>query len=182
MGFKMFQNKHGFSLIEIVVAIAIIGVLAAIAVPNFLSWLPNYRLKTTARDLYTAIQNAKITAVKQNACVCANFTVVAYPGTGGTYNVFNDDGAGVGGTACNGTKDGTETDITLATVGAGETLSFAVFSGATSQFCFTPSSVVRGSKTGSIRVRNNNRRFRVTISAAGGVRLERSDNGTNWGY
>ena len=42
------------------------GVMAAIAVPNFLSWLPEVRLKSAARDLYSNLQLAKIGAIASN--------------------------------------------------------------------------------------------------------------------
>ncbi|WP_163336834.1 GspH/FimT family protein [Desulfopila sp. IMCC35008] len=64
------KNTHkrsgGFSLIELVVIIAIIGVIAAIAVPSLLSNLPNIRLKSAARDLYSNMQKARMGAIKEN--------------------------------------------------------------------------------------------------------------------
>ncbi len=60
------RRKDGFTIMELIIVIAVIGIMSAIAVPNFLSWLPQYRLKSAARDLYSNLQRAKIGAIKSN--------------------------------------------------------------------------------------------------------------------
>lgn len=52
------SNKKGFTLVELVVVIAIIGVLAAILVPSMLGYVKKSRLKTAnanAKTAYNAI-------------------------------------------------------------------------------------------------------------------------------
>ncbi len=61
------RKDSGFTLIELMVVIAIIATLTAISVPNFLVYLPNARLKSAARDLYSNMQLAKMGSIKQNA-------------------------------------------------------------------------------------------------------------------
>jgi len=45
-----FNNQKGLTLIEISIAVAIVAVMAAIAVPNFIRDQPNYELKQACRD------------------------------------------------------------------------------------------------------------------------------------
>ena len=42
----MVKNKKGFTLVELVVVIAIIGTLAAILVPTMMSYIKNAKLKS----------------------------------------------------------------------------------------------------------------------------------------
>ena len=56
----------GFTLIELLVTIAILSALAVIAIPAFSAWLPDYRLRQAARELYSNFQRAKMGAVRAN--------------------------------------------------------------------------------------------------------------------
>ena len=52
MMFKSFRKQEGFTLIELMIVVAIIGILAAIAIPNFLQ----YQLKSKQSEAKTNIQ------------------------------------------------------------------------------------------------------------------------------
>ncbi|RLC28461.1 MAG: prepilin-type cleavage/methylation domain-containing protein [Deltaproteobacteria bacterium] len=82
------QRQGGFTLVELMVVIAVIAILAATAVPAMVNWLPGYRLKKAARDLYGNMQLAKVTAIRNNAD-CA---IVFSAGTD-EYFVCSDSGA-----------------------------------------------------------------------------------------
>jgi prepilin-type N-terminal cleavage/methylation domain-containing protein len=61
----MARGNKGFSLIELITVLILITVLTAIAVPNLSAALPSYRLRSAARDLYSAMQQAKMRAVME---------------------------------------------------------------------------------------------------------------------
>lgn len=174
------KNNKGFTLIEVIVVTVLIGILAVIAIPSYLNWLPNYRLKGAARDVYSCLQKAKLEAVKRNACTGTIFTTVVYPAIGGTYSSFFDDGTG-GGIACNGVQDGGEASFFSAGVPPSVSIISASSVGAASGVCFNSTGGIRGSQSGNIQLRNDKSRwYKITILAAGGLRLEISGDGVNW--
>ena len=61
------RGDQGFTLIELLVTVVILSILLGLAIPGFSRWLPNYRLRGAARDLYANLQLAKSGAIKERA-------------------------------------------------------------------------------------------------------------------
>lgn len=67
------KNNSGFTVIELMVVAVILAALAGIAIPAFSAWLPNYRLKGAARDIYSHMQSTKLEAIRQNTDISMTF-------------------------------------------------------------------------------------------------------------
>ena len=76
------QNKKGFSLIELMIVIAIIAILSAITVPNLISWYRNQGLKNAVVELQSNLHLAKMTAIRQNRNCSVNINTGS-----GSYNI-----------------------------------------------------------------------------------------------
>jgi type IV fimbrial biogenesis protein FimT len=61
------KRECGFTMLELLITIIILSVLLGLAIPGFSRWIPNYRLRGAARDIYSNLQLAKMTAVKDRA-------------------------------------------------------------------------------------------------------------------
>ena len=67
------RKQTGFTIVELLIGIALIATITAIAIPNFIEWLPNYRLRSASQDLLSNFQKAKLAAVRSNANVALCF-------------------------------------------------------------------------------------------------------------
>lgn len=67
------KNNSGFTIIELMTVIAIIGIISAIAVPNMIAWRSNHQLNGSAREVLSVINGARLEAIKNNATVTVTF-------------------------------------------------------------------------------------------------------------
>ncbi len=62
----MQRYQRGFSLVELVVAVTVILILTAIAIPNINQTMESYRLETSASAIVGKLMDARINAIKRN--------------------------------------------------------------------------------------------------------------------
>ncbi len=70
---KILTNK-GITLIELMVVVAILAIIAAVGIPNFINWLPKSRLSSATRTVFTELMSAKMKAINLNRKVKVFFS------------------------------------------------------------------------------------------------------------
>lgn len=73
------KNARGFTIVELMVTLAVLAIVLTLAVPSFNTLIQNNRMTTRANDVVTALNLARSEAIKRGA----NATVTA---TGGNWN------------------------------------------------------------------------------------------------
>jgi len=88
MLFRKFESvlpdNRGFTLAEMMAAVAVFAILAAVAIPNYLAFQPGQRLNGGAREILAKLRWARAQAVEENT----NY-VVSFPDNH-TLRVFQD--------------------------------------------------------------------------------------------
>lgn len=65
--------RAGFTLVELMVTLAVIAIVAALAAPSLMMMTPDMALRSAARDLYSKLYEAKIRAIKENKRISMRF-------------------------------------------------------------------------------------------------------------
>lgn len=82
------KNETGMTLIEVLMVMAIIGIIAGATGLHLAKYAPTYELRSNARTFYSEIQNAKISAIRSGrswGIVCNQGTSICV--------IYSSDGA-----------------------------------------------------------------------------------------
>ena len=145
-------GKRGFTLVEMMIVIAVLAIIAAIAAPHFQTYMAQRRLNGAARLVMTDLMDARMKAVSEN-----NQFKVFFLDTH-QYKVLDDENN-------NGTEDTGETSVTkdIQSNYPGVTLS------ASAHPIFYP----RGTAWGTtVTLTNTSGSKSVSVSTAGRVKIQ----------
>lgn len=155
------KNDFGYTFIELVITIAIFAILSTVAVPNIITYRNNQQVNRGAREVYSALQSAKMSAIRNNTEINVLFT----PGQGnaGTFQVFEDVND-------NDAVDAGE-EIASGHMPVGVTMQSATFAGTANATRFTRLGLTTG-ENGTVTVTNGNRIAQVVVNTVGGIRID----------
>ncbi|MCA2812103.1 MAG: prepilin-type N-terminal cleavage/methylation domain-containing protein [Microcystis sp. M090S1] len=68
------HKNQGFTLLEILVALAITGILAALTLPNLLAWLNSNKVQEATDSIQSALRDAQRQAIRRGRICTINFT------------------------------------------------------------------------------------------------------------
>lgn len=178
---KLLASQKGVTLTEMLIAVSILGILAAIGANPFLEWNKERKVTRDGRNFYSSMQLAKLAAIK-NDC---NVVVTINPGAD-SYTYFKDDGGDDGtGTRGNGVQDGTELTLATTTVTSNIDVPGAGFAGGNTTG-FTSRGTILNNNSGDVvfsrpDLTNANKVawYRVRMAVSGHLLFQASYNSSN---
>ena len=156
---KYVQSCCGFTLMELLTAMAIITVLSAIAIPNFFAWRQSAKLNSATRALMSDLSMARIHAIKSYN-PSDNGVKVLFSANG--YKVFIDDDD-------NNAVDAGEEVLRDKQYPAGVSMSASTFTGNRTVFKRTGAVLFGGSV---FLRRSSGPLMKVIVSTVGRIRVE----------
>ena len=83
------DREGGFTLIEMMIIGAIVGVVSALAVPSYIDWNAKSQLRQAAKEIQNQLSLARVSAMSRNSVVNVNLAL-----TGGQVQIAAADASG----------------------------------------------------------------------------------------
>jgi type IV fimbrial biogenesis protein FimT len=161
------RSQRGFTLIEIMISLTVLGILLMVALPSFGTWLQNQQLRAASEATLNGLQVARAAAIQRNLLVQFRSSP---PGTGwsvteaGTVNVVQSRSP----------DEGSPNAVLTVTPAVATTVTFAPLGNVVANIDATPTMTqfdVSNPAGGSCQPGGPMRCLRVTISGGGSLRM-----------
>ena len=149
------DKKRGFTLVELMIVIAVIAIISAIAAPNFTTYMAQRRLSGAARMVMSDLMAARQKAVSMNQKVKVSFV------SNHSYEIWND--ANNNGTVADNEGEDVVRDIHP------DYYDVTLSSGTSPEFM--PNGTVVAATNGTVTLSNATESKQVITSSAGRVRI-----------
>jgi len=152
-------RPSGFSLVELMIGIAVMAILLGVALPSFQTWIRNTQIRNAAESITNGLQRARAEAVAQNTNV-----TFALGATDSSWTVTAADGTPIDSrAAAEGSTDVTCTALAADLATAATTITY----NSLGQVVANAASLARVTLTAV----GGSQNLRVEISAGGGARM-----------
>lgn len=71
---RSLSKEKGFSLVELLITVALIGIVGAIAIPSIMQQLPKFNMRGASRDITAKLMMARLRAIQENRQYGVSFT------------------------------------------------------------------------------------------------------------
>jgi len=158
------HQSRGFSLIELLIGLALIGILSVMAVPAYQFWIRNVQIRNAAEGVLNGLQLARAEAVRRNALVQLIFTTAT--GSGWTISTV------VGGTEiqARSANEGSESALVTITPLGANTITFNGMGWLATNFDGSER-ITRIDVTSATMVGTEIRALRVIVGAGGVMKM-----------
>ena len=161
------RSQRGFTLIEIMISLTVLGILLMVALPSFGTWLQNQQLRAASEATLNGLQVARAAAIQRNVLV----QFVSGPGTGWS---VTEVGTGLG-VESRAHEEGSPNAVLIVTPAGATTVTFtplgSVVANADPLSLTVTQFDVRNPAGGSCQPGGPMRCLRVVISGGGSLRM-----------